>query len=187
MWMKLTKSTNEGFTKQLLPEGMVNAICYSIVDLWTQESKWEWQTIKQRKIQITFETDVEGEFDGEKKPLIVGKRYTFSSNEKSRLFIDLKSWFNKPVQEWFDIMELVGKPAQLQIMNSEKDGKTYQNINTIIKADKTWKLYNDTVKFNLEEYDSKEFDKIPEWMKEIIKKSPEWEKKSEEIQDDLPF
>lgn len=187
--LKLEKQTWKSFERQMLPEGMVDAICYSIVDLGTQESTWEWNIIRQRKIQVTFETDVMGDFDWEKKPLVIGKRYTFSSNEKSRLSIDLKSWLWKQVEEWFDVMSLLWKSAKLQIINNTaKDGKVYQNINTIIPSDKEWELINQRVAYSLDAHDDWEFEKIPEWMRDIIIKSPEWDKLSyKEDNSDLPF
>lgn len=188
MWkLELKEAPKGDFKKQLVPEGMQNAVCYSVVDLGTQTTTWEWQEISQRKVQITFETEHKWEFDGVEKPLVVGKRYTLSSSEKSALHKDLKSWTGKPVEAGFDVMSLVGKPAQLQIIhNKSQDGKTYANINTIIPSKEEWEPINEKVSFSLEEYQPEELEKVPDRMKEIIFKSPEWEKVSEE-EGSLPF
>jgi len=81
---KMTIPKWEDFVKQNVTPWLVNAKCYSIVDLWTQDIEWQWQIKKQRKFQITFETKqmwiFKDKTTGEdvKKPLVIWKKYTLS-------------------------------------------------------------------------------------------------------------
>ena len=189
MWKLVApKGAGGDFEKQLVPVGIQKAVCYSVVDLGSQEVTREGSTFNQAKVQVTFETEHMGDFDGEKKPLVTGKRYTLSMSEKSNLYKDLTSWLWKKPDDDFDIMSMVGKTAQLQIMEStSKEGKTYHNINTILPSDHKQKLINEKVEFSLQNFEQKEFDKIPEWMQKIIELSPEFKANAKKIDDDLPF
>lgn len=53
----MTAPAGEEFKKQLPTEGMVNAKCYAVIDLGSQENEWKGIKKLQRQIQISFETD----------------------------------------------------------------------------------------------------------------------------------
>jgi hypothetical protein len=83
-------------------------------------------------------------------------------------------------------------------VNKEVNGNVYSNIASISPVPKGMEVasaINPPVRFDLEDFDKKVFDGLPNWQKEIIMKSPEYEKaanKSVNIPqyqetDDLPF
>lgn len=202
------KKETKGFEKQLIPEGIIDTMCLSIIDLWTQLTERQWVSKAQKKVLITFETQEMWEFDGKKKPLIISKKYTMSFFEKARLYADIKSWLGKAPEEGFDLMTLVGKPAKLQIMNAEgTNGKTYQNINTVLPSENKFKLINQEVRFSIGDYERDDYEKLYDRQKKVVHESPErksisdtvdrwtndWEKletpkeTTEDSNSDLPF
>ncbi len=174
---------------------MVEWVCYSIIDLWSQEMEWKWEIKVNRKFQLTFETEQMGTFTDKdtgvdvEKPLIIGKRYTLSLHEKAILKKDLTSWLGKEPEDDINIFDLLGKNALLQVIENESNGKVYSNINAIMPSKANNKPKNDTVWFSLEKeyYDEKTLEELPKWLKETIKKSPEYDTVSDDTQDDVEF
>lgn len=189
------------FKRQLVSTWLQEVVCFSIVDLGSQDIKREGETRLQRKVQITFETQERWKFTNKdtweevEKPLIIWNRYTLSTHEKSGLFKMLKWWIGKAPSDDFDIMEMVGKPALINIIESEgKDWKIYHNIDSVLPSkQKPFKLFNKEVRFSLQEFEKEEFDKLYEWQQKIIHKSPEMKKIMDSnkwndiLDDDLPF
>jgi len=182
--------------EDLPPKGMQVARCYSVVDLGTQEVEWEGIKKLQRKMMVTFElpnhTKVFDEDKG-KQPIVIGQKYTQSFHEKSRLMEHLTSWFSDGEIEG-DLLnvvqkKLVGRSAYLNIKHDsyEKGGKTYPyaqiaGINPLPKEVECSKQVNGTVFFDLDNFDEKVFDSLPEWMQKVIKESPEYK---EAVYDEL--
>ena len=170
------------FERQLIPVGLQEVVCYSVVDMGSQSITWDGETKQQRKVNITFESKVMWKFidkDTEEeveKPLVIWNRYTLSMHEKSGLHKMVKSWIGKTPEDDFNILDLVGKPAIVNVVETEwKDGKIYHNIDSVLPSkEKAFKLFNPEVKFSLQDYSETEFDKIPKWLQEKIQDSPEY-------------
>lgn len=179
------------FERQLVPIGLQEVVCYSVVDLWGQEITREWESKLQRKVMITFETKEMGIFknkdtlEGVEKPLIIGNRYTLSMHEKSWLHKVLKSRLGKAPSEDFDIMSMVWKSALINVIETEwKNGKTYHNIDSILPSKEApFKTVNEEVRFSLQNFERKEFEKLHQWMQDLVITTKEYQ----ESQEELPF
>jgi len=177
------------------PAGTHVAICYRVVDLGTQMIDFQGQTKFQHKIMLSWELPDELMDDGQ--PFSVHKRYTLSSHEKSTLRKDLESWRGKPFTDdefgpngTFDIKNVIGVGCMLNILHTEREGKTYANVSAVLKMVKGMPMpamANEKVYFNLDAFDKAAFDKLSEGIQNIIKKSPEWAKMNVQAPlDDIP-
>ncbi len=116
------------------PSGTWAAVCVDIVDLGMVPG-FEGKT--QHKIKIVWQIE-ESRDDG--KPHQVSKRYTPSLHEKASLRKDLESWRGRPftVQELdgFDLENLLGIAALINVIHEPKNGKTYDNVTSIMRLPK---------------------------------------------------
>jgi hypothetical protein len=114
----------------LPPEGLHKAVCVDVVDLGDLDTKFG----SKHKLSVIFELE---ELDNEGKRFLVGKRYTWSLNEKSNLRKDLERWLGKKFKSeelmaGFDLEELLGLNATLFISHNVGEERTYANIETIL-------------------------------------------------------
>lgn len=99
-----------------------------------------------------------------------------SLGEKSNLRKDLQAWrgkqFTPEELEGFNLINILNKGCQLQILNTENNGKTYTNIVSIMALPKGMTIteLDNTVVFDT--YDESTWNnylQIPKWMQERIK------------------
>lgn len=142
------------------------------------------QTLRKVRIgwELPNETRIFKEEDGE-MPFVISKEYTLSMHEKSNLRKDLKSWRGKDFTEdevkMFDITKLLGVPCMLNIIHTpSKDGsRLYANIAGVTPMPKGVKCppqVNDTVELSYDQWDEEEFNKLPDFIKDKMKTSVEY-------------
>jgi hypothetical protein len=183
-----------------IPDGMYQAVTIGVIDLGTQYNErfmnrthkvlimWELP-----EVAITFSKDgIETT-----APRVISKKYTLSLGEKANLRKDLQSWrgrsFTDEELRGFDLFTIIGKNCMLQLINESKDGKSYTNISSIMPLYKGMEVLNPvskTLTYSLADGMNIPQD-IPDWIKEVIKKSTEYtaneEFYSNNTQDDVPF
>lgn len=164
-----------------LENGVYTAISSMMIDIGAQKSVLD-NNIRRKFIMVW---NVVGEFievNKEKLPRVMSKEYTLSLNEKSNLRKDLQAWrgqaFTEEELQGFDILNVMNKPCQLQIINEEKNGKTYNNISAIMAIPKgmTVSTLDEITIFitnNAETWQN--WEKIPKWIQDKIKKSEGYE------------
>ena len=164
-----------------LENGVYTAISSMMIDIGAQKSVLD-NNIRRKFIMAW---NVVGEFievNKEKLPRVMSKEYTLSLNEKSNLRKDLQAWrgqaFTEEELQGFDILNVMNKPCQLQIINEEKNGKTYNNISAIMAMPKgmTVPTLDEITIFitnNAETWQN--WEKIPKWIQDKIKKSEGYE------------
>lgn len=170
-------SDNQGSSIPKLEGGVYTVVSSAIVDLGLQKSE-KFQKV-QRKFMMIW--TVLGEFvevNDEKLPRQLSKEYSFSLNEKSTLRKDLQAWRGKAFTDeelkGFNILNVLNVPCQLQILLEEKNGKQYNNIASIMALPKGTNVENldSTYHFDIENTESwANWNKIPEWIRERIKKA----------------
>lgn len=173
-------ASNAGKSFELCPEGPTISRCYRIIDLGTQAVQHKGQTKFKRQVLINWETShVASQGDHAGKPLMVGKKYTLSLDEKANLHKDLKAWRGRAFTEkelaGFDIKNVLGKAVLLNIVHSED--KKYANIGSMMPIPGNMPvpdLVNEPVFFSLNDFDQAVFDSLSDNLKEMIKKSPEY-------------
>ena len=160
-----------------LEDGVYTAISSAIIDLGVQVS--EKFNNSQRKIMLVWSVLNEFiEINGEQIQRTMNKEYGLSLGEKSNLRKDLQAWRGKAFTEeelqGFNLLNILNKGCQLQIINTEKNGKTYNNIAGIMsmpKGTKLAELENVTV-FDMEDEGTwQNWSNISSWIQEKIKKA----------------
>lgn len=134
--MGVVVSAGKAFTPA--PAGVHPGVCCDVVDLGMVTSQWEGKKTTKHKVRVVWQI---GEIHPEtQKPFIVSKRYTASLHEKAALRKDLQSWRGRPFTneelKAFDLDAVVGANALLNIVQVEKDGSTYANVDAIMPVPK---------------------------------------------------
>ena len=160
-----------------LEDGVYTAVSSMIIDLGVQRN--ERFDKDQRKFMLIW--NIVGEtidINGEILPRTISKEYTFSLNEKSNLRKDLEAWrgqaFTEEELQGFVLTNILNKGCQLQIINKENNGKTFNNIAGIMALAKGMNVdpLDKITVFDIEEQSTwNEYDVIPQWIKEKIKKA----------------
>lgn len=124
----------KGSTFDPTPEGQYQAVCCDVVEQYGVETQYG----PKNKIKFVFQTrDLieEGPMAG--KPWLVSTSMNANLSDKGRMLPFLESWrsrkFTKDELKAFDVEQVLGANAIIQVVHAESGGKTYANIQTIIK------------------------------------------------------
>ncbi|MFO7582923.1 phage replication initiation protein, NGO0469 family [Guyparkeria sp.] len=114
------------------PAGMHVARCYRLIDLGTQTTHFNGEPKRARKLLVSFELLGEDRMD-DGRPFTVSRRFTASLADKAALRGFLESWRGRrfapeEIAEGFDLGSLLDKFAMLNLVESEREGRTYINI-----------------------------------------------------------
>lgn len=218
--MAITAKKGDSFTKELVPQGNHVARCVKMIELGTIPGEYMGQAKMFHKVRIGWELPLElrvfKEENGE-QPMMIEKEYTLSLAENAHLRKDLKSWrgkdFTEAEAEAFDITKLLGVPCMLNVIHVQGKNdptKTYQQIAGVTPLPKGFicpDQINPSFVFELENFNKEKFDSLPEFIRDTIVKSEEYNalhsspsiaqqnapfpladnNDSEEQHDDLPF
>ncbi|UXY14774.1 hypothetical protein N8I74_15835 [Chitiniphilus purpureus] len=189
------------------PAGTFPARCVRLIDMGTQVTEYQGRVKHQQKVLISFEL-LGDERMSDGRPFIVSKRYTASLHEKSAFRKDLASWrgrdFTDEELSGFDVRKLLNAPCLLGIVVTEKDGKEFSDISSIMKLPKGMEVdspHNAPVCFDLNDPDWGIFEALSNGLKEAITKSPEYHaakgrspiadhasaRRSDDFEEDIPF
>lgn len=189
--------------REIVPPGAQIATLYSIVEIGTIEGEYMGQTTQKRKIRLTWELPEElRDFNGEQKPMVIGKTYTVSLYEQAKLrpiVVGMLGGLSEEEEAEFDIKSLLGKSCMLQITHEEFNGRKYANVASatqLPKSVKPPKQFNESVYLDYADgWDDAVYEKLPQFMKDRMAESQEMRKrngvshaKDEEIRaEDVPF
>lgn len=171
------------------PAGTHSARCIQVVDLGTQKSEYKGKVTQARKVRFVFElVDEKHVFDETKgeQPFVVGKEFTLSVGDKSALKPVIEAWRGKKLTEQekeqgVDLAIFLGKPALVSIVHekSKTNDKIYANISgisSVLKGMQVAKSSNPELLFFIgDEKQFEVFEQLPEFVKEKIKASPEFQ------------
>ena len=178
----LIKDSGNSMDFEQAPTGAHIGICVRIVDLGTQKSEYQGQVNYKRQGLFTWELPTALMTSGEQagKPFLVSKFYTLSLSEKANLRKDLAAWrgrdFTPEELGGFDPKNVLGKACMLNLIANAK-GKTV--INGVMQLPKGLPLpgqANPSVYFSLEEFNQNTFDGLSKGVREMIERSPEYQK-----------
>lgn len=182
MSLNVLKTTNKIF--EPVARGNHVARLIQIIDLGTQTVEWKGETKQQYKIRLTWELCNElKEFDGVKKPQVIGATYTLSMGSKAKLRPIIEgmlgtSLSDSEAADWgrqrFE--KLLGMPCMLNVIHTEKGDKTYANIASVAPVPKGVTVpeqFNENFIFELEDKDTEIFEMLPKFLQEMVMKSEE--------------
>lgn len=162
-----------------LEAGAYAAVCDMIVDLGVQPSP-NGQFAPKRTLMVRFQIPserVEITKNGETKslPAVISRTLGLSLNEKATLRQLLQSWrgkaFTPEELKRFDLANVLGKPAFINVTHSVKGEKTYANLTSIMPLPKGMPaptLEGDALIYSTDAPDPAVFDKLPEWVQDKI-------------------
>jgi hypothetical protein len=198
--MSIIAKAESGSNFHPVPEGVHPARCFAVIDIGEQYS--EKFDKKAQKIIIMWELPEETytNDDGEAIPRVLSKEYTLSLHEKSGLRKDLQAWRGKAFTEeelkGFDLINILGKPCQIQIIHEVKGDKTYSRIAAIMAIPKGMKVadqVNERIYFDLSSGDLTQMAGLPVWIQDRIQASETYKNMVSEVdgnlsaESDLPF
>lgn len=190
-----------------MPSGNHVAICNMVVDLGKQRdvSQLYGEKIK-HKIFIRWEIPAErltwSDKDGNEKegPRVIGKTYTLSLHENASLRADLENWrgkaFTDEERAGFDVSKLLGAPCMLNVIHTQKNGKTYADVKGIGRLPKG--MASPMSEIGLVLYDDENrnnYENLSEWLQKKIDAQVRDEPQSQQqtnggyddLDDDIPF
>lgn len=168
------------------PAGMHIARCYRLIDLGTQPKSFQGQSKGEApKIMASWELLGEDRMD-DGKPFTISKSWFLSMHEKASLRKDLESWRGRPFtdeeEHTFDVSRLMGAYCLINVIQEPgADGQMYTKIGAItplMKGMPKPEPVHENAVFDLDEPNMEMFEKFSDKMKETIKGSREWRKRS---------
>jgi len=184
--MATTAPTPERTKIEPIPAGTHVAIMYKILQIGTVPEEYKGEKKNMAKIYLTFELPNETRvFKPEEgpKPRVISKEFTFSMGPKANLrkFVEGIIGVNLHDDEAyaFDIETLLGKPFLMSIVHKKSSkGDTYAKImgaQPMMKGMEVPKQVNATEIMNYANFDEVRFDKLPDFLKEKMKTSAEYQ------------
>lgn len=185
--MKLPEPTSGDFTPT--PAGQHMAVLTRLIDLGTQPGSAMYPRPKHKILlgweipahRITYEKDGQTH----EGPVLHFERMTFSMHENAVFRQRLESWRGRPFVDedfkTFQVENLLGVGALIQIAHEHKDGKTYANLQAIMLppgGKETWPKPEGEIYFlslDPAEYDPATYEKLSDGLKATIAASPEWQ------------
>lgn len=163
-------------------EDLYGAVCIGVFDLGMQKTQFG----NKHQIFLLWEIDSEKD-DGSRHT--VGRKYSPSLHEKAVFRQLLQSWSGRNVTEQeehdgFDVLKLLGKPCQLQIIHHNSNGKVYANVGSVTKLGKgmqALKPSKNPVSFTFDDNGRAIPEGVPEWIVKQIHASINWQS-SEDVQ-----
>lgn len=160
--------------------GVYMAVCVGVVDLGEQYS----EKFKNYSNKVKFVWALPSEtieIDGKTEERQLSKEFTFSVSKKGGLRSFLQSWNSKNYSDEefaeLDVFEQLGKACQLQVVLSETG--EYSNVENLMPIPKGLPAPVSKTAFftwDMDAWDDVAFEKLPEWAREQIKKSTQYQK-----------
>lgn len=163
--------------------GVYIAVCVYSIDLGEQLCEYKDKSKSyNNQVQLGFELIGETvEIDGKQEPRTLSRTLNFTRSQNGGLRKFVQSWLGKTFSDdafaEFDTNDLVGLPAQLSVILNESG--EYANIDTIMQLPKGMPAPQATlplIRFDLEPWNADAFEQLPDWAKEKVKKSTQYQK-----------
>lgn len=175
--MAIIVSASEGSSYKPIEEGTYMALCYGLIDVGDVYS--EKYDKCSPKFMILWELVGAGTvtIDGREFNRTVSNTYSKSLGTKSNLRKDLRAWrgreFTEEELKKFDMVNILGAPCQIQIINQTVNGKTFSNIAAIMNLPKGMpkpQATQDIVQWDFEDHKigDEAWNMIPAWIKNLI-------------------
>ena len=158
---------------EVLNPGTYQGKCYMVVESGSEV--YNGKTSK--KLILCWELNAKMK-DG--RPFSVSKTYTASMHEKSTLVQHLTAWrgraFTEEELEGFNICKVIGADCLLGLVHNENGRPKVQTIMALPQGTPRLAPVNEIVAIDLDpdKFERDDFAKLPEWIQDIVKRSPEY-------------
>ena len=160
--------------------GVYMAVCVGVVDLGEQYS----EKFKSYSNKVKFVWALPGEFieiDGKQEERQLSKEFTISASKKGSLRGFLQSWNGKNYSDEefaeLDLFDQLGKACQLQVVLNETG--EYSNVENLMPIPKGMPAPSSKTAFftwDMDAWDDAAFEQLPQWTREQIMKSTQYQK-----------
>lgn len=160
--------------------GVYMAVCVGVVDLGEQYS----EKFKNYASKVKFVWALPSEtieIDGKTEERQLSREFTVSASKKGSLRGFLESWNSKTYSDEefgeVDLFDQLGKACQLQVVLN--DTGEYSNVANLMPLPKGMPAPTTKTAFftwDMDAWDDGVFEKLPEWTREQIKKSTQYQK-----------
>ena len=160
--------------------GVYMAVCVGVIDLGEQYSE-KFKSYS-NKVKFVWALPSETiEIEGKTEERQLSKEFTFSVSKKGGLRSFLESWNSKTYSDdefaELDVFDQIGKPCQLQVvLNDTKEYSNVANLMPIPKGMPAPVTKTSFITWDMDAWDDAVFESLPEWTKEQIKKSTQYQK-----------
>jgi hypothetical protein len=177
--------------------GVYPAVCVQVIDLGTQTNTYEGKTTHKHQLMLRFElhgesltTDANGYMLDENgaldtsRPFLVGTFLTVSFHEEANLRKHMEAWRGVPYTDeqldefetqGFDWNKMLGVPCMVTMSPNTKGKVKLSGITKLQKNIEAPKPVGETFAFVLSAFDRDIWEKLPEGIKGMITKSPEYQ------------
>ena len=160
--------------------GVYLGICVGVIDLGEQYSE-KFKSYR-NEVQIIWELAGETvEVDGEAKPRQLSRTFSVATSKKSGLRGFLSSWNGVQYSDEqfgeLDLFDQILRPCQLNVVLN--DTGEYANVDSVIPLPKGFPpptTNTPPIQWDMEQWDDKAFQALPDWVQEKIKKSTQYQK-----------
>lgn len=168
--------------RPLPPAGTTLGRLVQIIDLGTHDEEYQGESKgPKRKVRLAFELPTEKAVFKEgqpEEPFMVGKEFTFSMHEKSRLLpfvtaLEGGRKLTKQEAECYDLFGALGKACLLNIEHN--DG--YANLasaSPLLKNMEVPPQINRSVTYSIDQGEGGQFKDLPSWIQDKIRESAEY-------------
>lgn len=160
--------------------GVYMAVCVGVVDLGEQYS----ELYKSYSNKVKFVWALPGEvidIDGKEEERQLSREFSVAKKKTSKLRTFLGSWNCKNYSDdeylEFEMFDQLGKPCQLNVVLNETG--EYANVDSAMPIPKGFPApvsHTAFFKWDMDAWDDAEFEKLPAWVQEQIKKSTQYQK-----------
>ena len=160
--------------------GVYMAVCVGVVDLGEQYSE-KFKSYS-NKVKFVWALPSETiEIDGKAEERQLSKEFTVSMSKKGGLRGFLESWNSKTYSDEefgeVDMFDQLGKPCQLQVvLNETKEYSNVANLMPIPRGLPAPQSRSEMYTWDMDHWDDARFEKLPEWTRDQIKKSTQYQK-----------
>lgn len=167
------KWNNKANTSELCPAGTHVARCVLVADLGSQESAFGTRP----ELAITWEVlepDVRRK-DG--SVFLLSRRFTQSNYEKAAYYRLVSDWLGPDAAADFEPEKLAGKYGLVSVRHHTKGEKTRADVSHCVALPRGAAKpagVNEPIVYSIADSDDDVLEKLPEWMREAVKASPEY-------------
>ena len=160
--------------------GVYMAVCVGVVDLGEQYSEKFKNYANKMKFVWALPSELI-EVDGKQEERQLSKEFTISTSKKGSLRGFLESWNGRSYSDEefgeVDLFDQLGKACQLQVVLNET--KEYSNVANLMPIPKGIPAPVSKTAFftwDMDAWDDAAFEKLPQWTREQIMKSTQYQK-----------
>lgn len=182
-------SQNTTKTFEPVSIGTKIARCIGLIDLGTQTDEYQGTLKVLRKVRVVWELPKEQHEDG--SPFVIGKNYTLSLSDKSNLRADLVAWrdgrdFSELQLQSFDLRAILDKGCFISVGHNRNKKSVVNSVMALPKDMPIPPRFHQLQYLSLDDQatvDLKLIDAQPDFIKNMIRSSPEFEPYKTDVPD----